>query len=57
MSGGMGGSIVVGCWWCEDGCVEGGNDGCLLSGGEGVRGGIVFTFFLVGLVGRGPRVL
>jgi len=27
-------------------------NGCLLGGGEGVRGGIVFTFFLCGLEGR-----
>jgi len=27
-------------------------NGCLLGGGEGVRGGVVFTFFLCGLEGR-----
>jgi len=27
-------------------------NGCLLGGGEGVRGGIVFTFFLCRLEGR-----
>jgi len=30
-------------------------NGCLLGGGEGVRGGIVFTFFLCGLEGRRLR--
>jgi len=30
-------------------------DGCLLSGGEGVRSGVVLTFFLCGLEGRRPR--
>jgi len=34
-------------------CMMGGDDGCLLSGGEGVRGGVVFTFFLAGLVIQG----
>jgi len=29
-------------------------DGCLLGGGEGVRGGVVFAFLLCGLEGRGP---
>ena len=30
----------------------GGGKGCLLGGGEGVGGGIVFTFFLCRLEGR-----
>jgi len=34
-------------------CVVGRDDGCLLSGGEGVRGGVVLAFFLIGLVGQG----
>jgi len=33
----------------------GGGDGCLLSGGEGVRGGVVLAFFLCGLEGRRLR--
>jgi len=33
----------------------GDGDGCLLSGGEGVRGGVVLTFFLYGLEGRRLR--
>jgi len=32
----------------------GGRDGCLLGGGEGVRGGVVFAFLLCGLEGQGP---
>ena len=32
----------------------GGGHGCLLSGGEGMRSGVVFAFFLCGLEGRGP---
>jgi len=32
----------------------GGGNGCLLGGGEGVRGGVVFTFLFCGLEGRGP---
>jgi len=42
MSGGKGGSTVVGCrlfgdgGWMMDDCVVGGDDGCLLSGGEDV---------------------
>jgi len=32
----------------------GGRNGCLLGGGEGVRGGVVFAFFFCGLEGRGP---
>ena len=32
----------------------GGRDGCLLGGGEGVRGGVVFALFFSGLEGRGP---
>jgi len=31
---------------------EGGDDGCLLSGGEGVWGRVVLVFFLIGLVSR-----
>jgi len=31
-------------------CVMGKDDGCLLSGGEGVRGSIVLAFFLTRLV-------
>ena len=27
---------------------------CLLGGGEGVRGGVVFAFFFCGLEDRGP---
>jgi len=30
-------------------------NGCLLSGGEGVRSGVVLTFFLFGLEGRRLR--
>ena len=33
--------------------VMGRDDRCLLSGGEGVRSGVVFTFFLTRLVNRG----
>jgi len=29
-------------------------NGCLLGGGEGVRGGVVFAFFFCGLEGQGP---
>jgi len=29
-------------------------NGCLLGGGEGVRGGVVFAFLFCGLEGRGP---
>jgi len=56
MGGGKGGSRVVGCRLCRDygwmmgGCVVGGDDGCLLGGGESVWGGVVFTFFFAGLV-------
>jgi len=32
----------------------GGRNGCLLGGGEGVRGGVVFAFLLCGLEGPGP---
>ena len=32
----------------------GGGNGCLLDGGEGVRGGVAFAFFFCGLDGRGP---
>jgi len=32
----------------------GGGNGCLLGGGEGVRGGVVFAFLLCGLKDRGP---
>jgi len=32
----------------------GGGNGCLLGGCEGVRGGVVFAFFICGLEGRGP---
>jgi len=32
----------------------GGGNGCLLGGGESVRGGVVFAFFFCGLEGRGP---
>ena len=32
----------------------GGGNGCLLGGGEGVRGGVVFAFFFCGLEGREP---
>ena len=39
--------------WKVSGVGEG--DRCLLGGGEGVRGGIVLTFFFCGLEGRGPR--
>jgi len=31
-------------------CVMGRDDGCLLSGGEGVRSGVVLIFFLTRLV-------
>ena len=33
--------------------MDGGN-GCLLGGGEGVRGGVVFAFLFCGLEGQGP---
>jgi len=58
MSGGKGHNRLVGSRLFGDGgwmigrCVVGGDDGCLLSGGESVWGGIIFTFFLAGLVGR-----
>jgi len=32
----------------------GGRNGCLLDGGEGVKGGVVFAFLFCGLEGRGP---
>ena len=32
----------------------GGRDGRLLGSGEGMRSGVVFTFLLYGLEGRGP---
>jgi len=32
----------------------GGGNGCLLGGGKGVRGGVVFAFLLYGLEDRGP---
>jgi len=32
----------------------GGGNECLLGGGEGVKGGVVFTFFFCGLEGQGP---
>jgi len=60
MSGGKGGSRVgtSGVFgdggWMMDVCVVSGDDGCLLSGGESVQGGIIFTFFLARLVDRGP---
>jgi len=38
--------------WKVSGVGEG--DRCLLGGGEGVRGGVVFAFFLYGLEGWGP---
>jgi len=38
-----------------DVCMVGGDDGCLLSGGESVWDRIIFTFFLTRLVSRGPR--
>ena len=58
MGGGEGGSRGECCGvprdcWMMNVCVEGGDDGCLLSGGEGVRGGVVFAFFLTGLVSWG----
>jgi len=39
--------------WKMNVCVMGRDDGCLLSDGEGVKSGIVFTFLLVVLVGWG----
>jgi len=58
MSGGKGGSRVIGYRLCRDGgWMMGGDDGCLLSGGESVWGGVVFTFFLTGLVYRGFVIL
>ena len=59
MGGGKGGSrngccrVIGDGGWMMNVCVVGRDDGCLLSGGEGVRGVVVFTFFLAGLVGRG----
>jgi len=38
--------------WEVSGMGEG--NGCLLGGGEGVRGGVVFAFLLCGLEGQGP---
>jgi len=57
MGGGEGGSRGGCCGVPRDGginvCVVGRDDGCLLSGGEGVWGGVVLAFFLIGLVSRG----
>jgi len=57
MGGGEGGSRGGCCGVPGDGginvCVVGRDDGCLLSGGEGVWGGVVLAFFLIGLVSRG----
>ena len=61
MGGGKGGNKGGCCgvpWvggWMMNVFVVGRDDGCLLSGGDGVRGEVVFTFFLAGLVGRGLR--
>ena len=53
----------VGWWvWCREGSGRGwgcgmgmgGRDGCLLGGGEGVMGEVVFAFLLCGLEGQGP---
>jgi len=60
MGGGKGAGRVGCCGvsrhggWMMDVCVVGRDDGCLLSGGESVQGGVIFTFFLAGLVGWGP---
>ena len=60
MGGGKGGSRV-GCGgvpgdggWMMGVCVVGRDDGCWLGGGESMRGRVIFTFFLAGLVGWGP---
>jgi len=46
MSGEKGNSMMIGCRLCEDGgCVVGGDDGCLLNGGESVWRRVVLTFF------------
>jgi len=54
MSSGKGGSSGRYCGVSREGgmdvCVMGRDDGCLLSGGEVVRGRIVLAFFLTGLV-------
>jgi len=58
MGGGEGSSTGWGCsmhWlsgWEMSGM--GGGNGCLLGGGEGVSGGVVFAFLFCGLEGRGP---
>jgi len=59
MGGGKGGGRG-GCYgvpgdggWMMNVCVIGRDDGCLLSGGEGVWGRVEFTFLLAGLVGWG----
>jgi len=63
MSGGKGGSRVIGCRLCKDGgrmmdgCVVVGDDRCLLSSGESVWDGVVFAFFFTRLVRRGLGIL
>jgi len=58
IGGGEGGSKGGCCGVLGDGgmnvCVVGRDDGCLLSGGEGVWGGVVLAFFLTRLVSQGP---
>jgi len=44
---------VPGDGWMMNVCVVGRDDGCLMSGGEGVQGGVVFAFFLTRLVSWG----
>jgi len=56
MGGGNGSGSMDSCGVCrEGGCVlgshpVGGYGGCLLSGGEGVQGRVIFTFLLIELV-------
>jgi len=56
MGGGKGGSRGWCCNVSRDGgmnvCVMGRDDGCLLSGGECVRGGVVLVFFFTRLMSR-----
>jgi len=58
LGGGEGGSGGRGCGVLRLGGGEmsgmGGRNGCLLGGGEGVRGGVVFAFLFCGLECRGP---
>jgi len=63
MGGGKSGFMMSSCGVCwEGGHVVGGRPmggygGCMMSGGESVRGRIIFTFLLIGLVHWGFGVL